>query len=62
MWKDTSFLEFIEKEYSKHFDFIIIFCPMLQEKSTYHANEWIKIDDKVWLIEPKGNLYQRIQK
>ena len=55
-------LDLIEKEYNKHFDFIIIICPTLQENSTYHAKEWIKNDDKVWLIEPKGNLYQWIQK
>ena len=55
-------LELIEKEYNKHFDFIIIICPTLQENSTYHAKGWIKNDDKVWLIEPKDNLYQWIQK
>ena len=55
-------LEFIEKEYNKNFDFIIIICPMLQENPTYHAKEWIKNDDNVWLIEPKDNLYQWIQK
>ena len=46
-------LELIEKEYNKYFDFTIIICPMLRENSTYHANEWIKNHDKVWLIEPK---------
>ena len=40
-------LELIEKEYNKHFDYIIIICPTLQENSTYHAKEWIKNDDKV---------------
>ena len=55
-------LDLIEKEYNKHFDLIIIICPTLQENSTYHAKEWIKNDDKVWLIEPKDNLYQWIQK
>ena len=30
-------LELIEKEYNKHFDFIAIICPTLQENSTYHA-------------------------
>ena len=52
----------IEKEYNKHFDFIIIICRTLQENSTYHAKDWIKNDDKVWLIEPKDNLYQWIEK
>ena len=55
-------LELIEKVYNKHFDFIIIICPTLRENSTYHAKEWIKNDDKVWLVDPKDNLYQWIKK
>ena len=55
-------LELIEKEYNKHFDYIIIICPTLQENSTYHAKEWIKNDDKVQLVEPKDNLYQGIKR
>ena len=55
-------LQLIEKEYNKHFDCIVIICPTLQENSTYHAKEWPKNDDKVWLIVPKNNLYQWIQK
>ena len=43
-------LDLIEKEYNKHFDFINIICPTLRENSTYHAMEWIKNDEKVWLI------------
>ena len=55
-------LELIEKEYNKHFDNIIIICPTLRENSTYHAKEWIKNDEKVWLVESKDNLYQWIKK
>ena len=51
-------LELIEKEYKKNFDYIVIICPTLRENSTYHAKEWIKDNDKVWLVEPKDNLYQ----
>ena len=51
-------LELIEKEYKKHFDYIVIICPTLRENSTYHAKEWIKDNDKFWLVEPKDNLYQ----
>ena len=54
-------LELIEKEYNKHFDYIIIICPTLWENSTYHAKEWIKRDDSVWLVDPKDNLYQWIK-
>ena len=50
-------LELIEKEYNKHFDYIVIICPTLRENDTYHAEEWIKNDDKFWLVDPKDNLY-----
>ena len=55
-------VELIENHYNKHFDYIVIICPTLLENSTYHAKDWIKNDDKVWLVEPKHNLYQWIQK
>ena len=33
--------------------------PTLRENNkTYHAKEWIKTDDNVWLLDPKDNLYQ----
>ena len=55
-------LELIENQYHKHFDYIVIICPTLRENSTYHAKEWIRNDDNVWLVEPKENLYQQIKK
>ena len=55
-------LGFIEKEYKKHFEYIAIICPILRENSTYHAEEWIKSDGKVWLVETKDNLYQWIKR
>ena len=56
-------LELIEREYNKHFDFIIIICPRLSENNkTYHSKESIKNDDNVWLVDPKDNLYQWIKK
>ena len=43
--------------------FRIIIYPTLRENSTYlGAWSWIKNDDKVWLIDPKDNLYQWTQK
>ena len=54
-------LDLIEKEYNKCFDYIAISYPTLRENSTYYAKKWIKNNDKVWLIEPKDNLYQWIQ-
>ena len=37
----------IEKEYNKHFGYMIIICTILQWNKTYHAKDWIKNDDKV---------------
>ena len=54
-------LELIENHYNKHFDYIVIICPALRENETYHAKEWIKNDNKVWLVDPKDNLYQWIK-
>ena len=54
-------LDLIEKEYNKHFDYIIIICPTLRWKKAYHAKAWVKNIDKVWLIEHKGRIYQWIK-
>ena len=43
-------LDLIEKEYKKHFNYIIIICSTLQVNKIYHVRDWIKNDDKVWLI------------
>ena len=54
--------ELIENHYNKYFNYTVIICPTLPENATYHAKEWIKNDDKVWLVDPKDNLYQWIKK
>ena len=55
-------LDLIEKEYNKHFDYIIIICPTLRWNKTYDVRDWIKNDDKVWLIVPKDKLCQWSEK
>ena len=55
-------LELIENHYNKYYDHIIIICPTLRWNKTYHSKDWIKNDDKVWLVEPKDKLYQWIEK
>ena len=50
-------LDLIENQYNKYFDYIIIICPTLRWNKTYHSNDWLKNDDKVWLIEPKDRPY-----
>ena len=53
-------LDLIEKGYSKNFDYIIIIYPTLQWNKTYHSRDWIKNDDKVWLIRPKDTISQKL--
>ena len=56
-------LDLIEKEYNKHFDYIVIICKTLRNNNvTYHSKDCIKNDDKVWLVDPKDKLYQWIEK
>ena len=52
-------LDLIEKEYNKHFDYIIIICPTLRYNKTYHSRDWIKNDDRVWFIEPPKYVIRR---
>ena len=53
-------LDLMEREYNEYFVYIIIICPKICDK-TYYTKEWIRNDDKVWLIEPKDKLYQWIR-
>ena len=62
IWQKASCFKLIENKYNKHFDYVIITCPTLQENSSYHTKEWIKTDDNVWLLDPKVTLYQWIKK
>ena len=61
LWKTHLVLDLIEREYNKHFDYIIIICPILRWNKTY-SKDWIINIDKVWLVEPKDKLYQWIEK
>ena len=61
-WKIHPVFDLIDKKYNKHYDYIIVICPTLQWNKTYHAKDWIKNDDKLWLIEPKDKLYKWVEK
>ena len=52
--------DLIEKEYNKHFNNIIIIYPTLWWNNIYHSKNWVKNDDKIWLIKPKDIIYQKI--
>ena len=65
--KSYVILEQINKEYDKHFDYIIIIiiiiiCPMLWLNETQFNNDWIRQDDNAWLTEPKDKLHQWVNK
>ena len=55
-------LDLIEKEYNKHFDYIMIICPTLRLNKTYLSKRQIKDDDQIWLVEPKDKLYHWIER
>ena len=55
-------LGLIEKEYKKHFDYIVVICTVVWINEKYHVRDWIKNDDRVWLVEPNENFYQWIGK
>ena len=52
----------IEKEYKHHFDNIVILCPTLRWNKTYLERPWILRDDFVFCFEPRGNLFEFIEK
>ena len=55
-------LELIEKEYNKHFDYIIIICPTLCWNKKYPIECWVKHNCNVWPIKPKDKLYHSHKK
>ena len=54
-------LDLIQKEYNKHYEYIIIICPALRWNKTY-AKGWIRHNNNVWLTVPKVKLYEYIEK
>ena len=55
-------LDLIETEYNQHFENVIILCPTLRWNKTYLERGYIWKDDDVYPIEPKGNLFELIEK
>ena len=54
-------LDLMENEYNRYFEDIVIICPTIPDNKTNYTKEWIKNDDKAWLIEPKDKLFQWIR-
>ena len=60
--KKRRVLDLIEKEYKHHFENVVILCPTLRWNKTYLDRSWIWSDDYVFCFEPKGNLFEFIEK
>ena len=60
--KTQRVLDLIEIEYNQHFENVIILCPTLRWNKTYLERGYIWKDDDVYPIEPKGNLFELIEK
>ena len=60
--KTQRVLDLIETEYNQHFENVIILCPTLRWNKTYLERGYIWKDDDVYPIEPKGNLFELIEK
>ena len=60
--KTQRVLDLIEKEYKHHFENIVILCPTIWWNKTYLERSWIWKDSYVFVFEPKGNLFELIEK
>ena len=60
--KTQRVLDLIEKEYKHHFDNIVILCPTLRWNKTYLERSWIWSDDHCFCFEPRGSLFEIIEK
>ena len=46
--KTRYLLEMLEREYMKHFDYVILLCPTFEWNKTYH--EWNYVNDSNFLV------------
>ena len=60
--KTQKVLDLIETEYKHHFENIVILCPTLRWNKTYLDRSWVFDDDYVFCFEPKGNLFEFIER
>ena len=60
--KTRRVLDLLEAEYRHHFDNVVILCVTLRWNKTYLDRAWIWKDDYVFPLEPKGNLFELVEK
>ena len=60
--KTQKVLELLEHECKHHFENIVNLCPTLRWNQTYLERPFIWKDDYVFCIEPRGNLFEFIER
>ena len=60
--KTQRVLDLLEGLYKHHFENIVILCPTVRWNKTYLERPWVWSDNYVFCFEPKGNLFELIEK
>jgi predicted AAA+ superfamily ATPase len=50
-------LDLLQNEYKEHFENIVILCPTLRWNRTYLDRKFLWLDDYIFLIDPKQELF-----
>ena len=54
-------MKLLETSYKEYFEYILIICPTLRLNKTYRNRSWIAGDRKIFLIEPKNELFEWLE-
>lgn len=54
-------LDLLQENYTKHFDYIVIFCPTIKHNKTYLERGFIWTDDNVFVVNPNGKLSEYLE-
>ena len=60
--KSCKVVELLQNEYKGHFEYIIFLCPTLRENKTYLECDSLWTDNDIFLIDPKDQLLEYIEK
>jgi len=60
--KSKKVVDLLQKEYLHHYEYIILLCPTIRENRTYLECSPLWEDDDVFLINPKDQLLEYIEK
>ena len=60
--KSRKVVDLLQNEYRLHYDFIVILCPTLRDNKTYQECSSLWEDDDIFLLDPKDELLEYIEK